>query len=123
MERAAVRDASVVVDHLISGKAIEGSLIGPGLLIAEVSSAVARLRRHGRLHPDAADHAIRTLLQLPVRSIPDAVLLPLAWRLNQVVSMADAFYVACAMLFDAPLHTNDRRLARAVAGLGVRVVS
>jgi len=77
--------------------------------------------RHGQNATQAADDALRLLTRQPVVLVSSTTLLPLAWALRNVVSMADAFYLACAMLAGCPLATRDRRLARAAVQWGVDV--
>ena len=125
-----VVDASAVVDVLLAGELgrrvaghLNDSLVAPDLVYVEVSSAFARLVRAGSVDKSAAADAMRQLARLPVAPIGNSLLLSGAWRLRDRVRMSDAFYVACAIAFRAPLLTTDARLgAAALPGVTVTVV-
>lgn len=116
-----VCDASAIIDLLLGrpsaaavARALEGqALAAPELLPVELASTLARLERGGVVSPQAADVALRDVLELPTELIDHRTLLPAAWALRGSVRVADAFYVACAAYLDAPLVTCDGRLARA----------
>lgn len=118
-----VVDASMVVDDLIAGRALDGPLVAPDHLFVECASAFARLARAGALDPSDADAAVRLLGDLPITLIPTRTLLATAWALRASVAISDAFYVACALVTGGTLLTHDRRLARAATAVGVDVQS
>ena len=68
----------------------------------------------------SATGAIADLVDWEVIRIPHRTLAPSAWRQRHDASAYDAFYVAAARAFDAPLLTADGPLSRA-AGLGIVV--
>jgi len=125
-----VVDASAVVDLLRGGDLgrrvaahLGDALVAPDLLYVEVASAFARLVRAGSLEIRAADDALRRLAHMPVSPTSASLLLSRAWQLRDRVRTADAFYVACAEIFRAPLLTTDARLgAAALPGIAVTVV-
>jgi predicted nucleic acid-binding protein len=125
-----VVDASAVVD-LLRGDALGrrvaahlgDALVAPDLLYVEVASAFARFVRTGSLDVRAADDALRRLARLAVTPTSTALLISRAWSLRDRVRVTDAFYVACAMAFRAPILTTDARLgAAALPGVTVTVV-
>ncbi len=73
-----------------------------------------------RLEDRRARFALDDLAAWPIDCIPHAALLREAWRHRHNVSAYDAFYVAAARLYDAPLLTADGPLSRAPA-LGIVV--
>jgi len=125
-----VVDASAVVDLLLRkdlGRRVAAhlsdALVAPDLLYVEVCSAFARFVRAGSVDARAADDAVRRLARLPVTPTSSSLLMTRAWQLRDRVRMADAFYVACALAFRAPLLTTDSRLgAAALPGVTVTVV-
>jgi len=125
-----VVDASAVVDHLLGGDLgqrvsaqLREPLAAPDLLYVEVCSALARLVRAGSLDEQAATEALSRLARLSITRTSTSLLVARAWRLRDRVRMSDAFYVACAMAFRAPLLTTDARLgAAALPGVAVTVV-
>lgn len=123
-----VVDASVAVEYLLRtplgrnvADAIEHAfVIAPELLDVEVLSALRRAVLKQRLTPSIAEGAIADLVGWDVVRIPHRPLARSAWRHRHNVSAYDAFYVAAARVFDAPLLTADGPLSRA-AGLGIIV--
>ena len=125
-----VVDASAVVELLLAEELgrrvaarLDDALLAPEILYVEVCSAFARLVRAGSVEQRAATDAIRRLMRLPVTSTSASLLTSRAWRLRDRVRMSDAFYVACAAAFRAPLLTTDSRLgAAALPGVTITVV-
>ena len=123
-----VVDASVAVEYLlrtrlgrnVAGEMEHAFLIAPELLDVEVLSALRRAVRQKRLAASIAHGAIADLVDWEVIRIPHRTLAPSAWRQRHDASAYDAFYVAAARAFDAPLLTADGPLSRA-AGLGIVV--
>ena len=123
-----VVDASAVVDFLIDSptgrqvkRALElaDALVGPDLLIVEVTSAVWRLVRSGVLPDGDAAVALSDLDALPLEFVPARGLLSGAWALRHRARIADAFYVALAQQLRAPLLTTDQRLIRSNPGVPI----
>jgi predicted nucleic acid-binding protein len=117
-----VVDASAVVAALTDrgeiGRWAEPLVFGdavaaPHLLPVEVASGLRRLVAHERLTGDAAALAHQDLLDLPVNLLPYDAVAERVWELRHNVTPYDAWYVAIAELFDAPLATVDDRLAAA----------
>ena len=123
-----VIDASAAVEYLLRtrlGRNVAGAiehafLIAPELLDVEVLSALRRAVLKKRLAASIAQGAIADLVGWEVVRIPHRALAPSAWRHRHNASAYDAFYVAAARVFDAPLLTADGPLSRA-AGLGIVV--
>lgn len=90
-----------------------GGLIAPHLLLVEATSVLRRLERSGTLSSVEAGSAARDLLQLDIELLPFEPFAKRIWELRENVSSDDAWYVAVAEAFGAPLATLDARLARA----------
>lgn len=104
------------LDDLIAGAA----LVAPALLDAEVMAVLRRALLRKGIEEHRARLALEDLSDWPVDRIPHADLLQEAWKHRHNVSAYDAFYVAVARLYDAPLLTADGPLSRA-PGLGILV--
>ncbi len=126
-----VIDASALLDLILLrpnasrvGDALRGQgVAAPELLLAETSSALARLERAGDLHTHDADAAIRDVVEMPMSLVGHSPLHSRAWALRRALRMSDAFYVACAELLSAPLVTSDARLAGApLSGVAITLV-
>ncbi|MEK7229520.1 MAG: type II toxin-antitoxin system VapC family toxin [Candidatus Binatota bacterium] len=123
-----VIDASVAAEFLLRttlgrkiAEIVEGAfLAAPELLDVEVLSVLRRAVLRQRLEDHRARLALDDLAAWPIDRIPHAALLREAWRHRHNVSAYDAFYVAAARLYDAPLLTADGPLSRAPA-LGIVV--
>lgn len=123
-----VIDASVAAEFLLRtplgrkiAEVVEGAfLAAPELLDVEVLSVLRRAVLRQRLEDRRARLALDDLATWPLDRVPHAVLLREAWRHRHNVSAYDAFYVAAARLYDAPLLTADGPLSRAPA-LGIVV--
>jgi predicted nucleic acid-binding protein len=124
-----VIDASAAAEFLLRtalgrkvAEFIEGAyLAAPELLDVEVLSVLRRAVLSRRLDEHRARLALDDLADWPVHRIPHAVLLREAWRHRHNLSAYDAFYVAAARLYDAPLLTTDGPLSRApVSGIVVQ---
>ena len=114
-------DSSVAVECLlrtplgikVSGIIEEAELVAPELLDVEVLSVLRRAVRQSRLDEQRALLALEDLVDWPVDRISHSRLIADAWRVRHNVSAYDAFYVAAAFAFDAPLLTADGPLSRA----------
>lgn len=129
-----VVDASVVVDwvapdadprgaanRLLRALAEQGAdVIGPRLLMEEVSNALLTGIRRGRWDGAAADRAHNLLGRLPVRLGDTPADLDRAWDLARRYDehpVYDLVYVALAERLGERLVTADRRLRDRVQGL------
>lgn len=123
-----VVDASVAAEYLLrtelgaraAGFVKGASLVAPSLLDVEVLSIARRAVLRGFLPQPRAVELLEDLAAWPIRRVAPETLLWDAWRFRQNVSAYDAFYVATAIAFEAPLLTADGPLARA-PGLGIMV--
>ena len=123
-----VIDASAAAEYLLRtplGQKLdelieEADLLAPALLDAEVMAVLRRALLQERIEEHRARLALRDLEIWPVERIPHAALLQEAWKHRHNVSAYDAFYVAVAKLYEAPLLTTDGPLSRA-PGLGIVV--
>ncbi|MFY9824265.1 MAG: type II toxin-antitoxin system VapC family toxin [Thermoanaerobaculia bacterium] len=116
-----VIDASAAVEYLLRTPLglrlqdlVDGSfLMAPALLDVEVLSVLRRAVLHRGLSEARAGLALEDLSEWPMDRIPHTTLIKEAWRHRHNVSAYDAFYVAVARLYEAPLLTTDGPLSRA----------
>ncbi|MGZ4591837.1 MAG: type II toxin-antitoxin system VapC family toxin [Actinomycetes bacterium] len=124
-----VVDASVVVDWVAPGADPEGParrlldelassgarLIGPRLLLEEVSNALLTGCRRGRWDGAATDRAFALLRELPVELLDGRDDLDRAWELSRRYDehpVYDMVYVALAERLEETLMTADEALVR-----------
>src|SRR5262249_30709252 len=107
---------------LFNRLASEGAeLLGPRLLLEEVSNALVSGIRRRRWSGAAADASHALLLQLPVRIADDRRDLVRAWELARRYDnhpLYDMIYVALAERTRNELITGDEALQRRLAHLG-----
>ena len=123
-----VVDASVASEYLLRtplglrlADLMEGAfLLAPELLDVEVLSVLRRAVLQRKVDEPRAQLAIEDLIDWHVDRVAHKALIQEAWQHRHNVSAYDAFYVAAARLYDAPLLTADGPLARAPA-LGIVV--
>ena len=123
-----VIDASAAAEYLLRTpvglrlqEIVEGAfLIAPALLDVEVLSVLRRAVLHKGLAEARAGLALEDLSTWPIDRVPHTSLIGEAWRYRHNVSAYDAFYVAVARLYGAPLLTTDGPLSRAPA-LGIEI--
>ena len=118
-----VVDASVVLDLILAQSAAEAigrrlfapteTLHAPELLDLEVLQVLRRHWRAGSLSASRGEIAVADLDDLPVVRHPHGELVERIWQLRADVTAYDAAYLALAEALDAPLVTQDARLARA----------
>jgi predicted nucleic acid-binding protein len=117
----AVVDASVAVEYLLrtelgdrlAPRLESETLIAPELLDAEVFAVLSRAVRRNELALERATQALLDLEAWGIERVPHRRLWRTAWSFRENVSGYDAFYVAAAAEYDAPLLTADGPLARA----------
>jgi predicted nucleic acid-binding protein len=124
-----VIDASAAAEYLLRtpiGRSLQelvqgAFLMAPALLDVEVLSVLRRAVLHKGLAEARAWLALEDLSDWPVDRVPHSTLVKEAWRHRHNVSAYDAFYVAVARLYEAPLLTTDGPLSRApVPGIEIR---
>ena len=125
-----VLDASALVELLLgtkSGRAIAARIADPALGLhaphladVEVTQALRRFVRDGRLDAAAGASALEDLRALDLERHPHEPLLGRVWALRDRLTACDAVYVALAEALDTVLLTCDARLAHA-PGLSRRV--
>lgn len=123
-----VVDASVAVEYLLRTELGERAaeqleretLLAPELIDVEVFAVLRRAVRARELGAQRAEQALEDLAAWDLERLPHRALWQTAWKYRANVSAYDAFYVAAAALYDAPLVTADGALARAPR-LGVLV--
>ena len=97
----------------LRNRLLDSRLFAPELVDLEVTSAIRRARRAGRIGAERALHALADLSFLPMARISHTPLLSRVWDLRDNLTPYDAVYVALAELLDATLFTRDARLSRA----------
>lgn len=95
-------------------------LIAPELIDVEVLSVMRRAVLRHNLEERRAWFALEDLRDWPIDRISHTALVREAWSHRHNVSAYDAFYVAAARIYDAPLLTADGPLSRSPA-LGIVV--
>lgn len=88
-------------------------LHAPHLLIVEVLQVLRRRVAAGVTTNAQAQTALRFLEDLDVNYHDHLILAQRAWDLRENLTAYDAMYVALAEVFEAPLLTSDKGLARA----------
>lgn len=118
-----VIDASVVVDALVTvgppGQAARAELRGlaalevPGILAAEVTSALRAMVSRAGLSPARAARALDQTCALRLVQYPFEPFSTRVWELRGNLTVYDAWYVALAERLGTELVTADQRLAGA----------
>jgi predicted nucleic acid-binding protein len=126
MSVSVVVDASLLVAALVDGGddgrwaegiLASGTLIAPQLAPVETSNVLRRLELSRKLDRLEASHAMRDLLAMDLQLVPYMPFAERVWSLRAGMRCYDAWYVAVAEAFGAPLATLDRRLAAAPGSL------
>ena len=90
----------------------------------ETLRTIRKLEAAGLVTAKGADAAVGAMCETELESVaPEPWLLDAIWDLRQNVSPYDAAYVVIAKRAGCVLVTLDKRLARACAALGVRVLA
>jgi predicted nucleic acid-binding protein len=90
-----------------------GHLVGPELLVIEVSHLLRRSVRRGALTEHDASGALADFLDIMDVFVDHVPLVPRMWELHSNVTSYDAVYVALAEALGAPLATLDQKLRNA----------
>ena len=117
-EASATTPAVLLFNRLAAGGA---ELIGPRLLLEEVSNSLVTGIRRKRWTGAAADASHALLLQLPIRLRDDARDLARGWELARRYDnhpVYDMVYVALAERVGTDLFTADEGLRQRLAHLG-----
>ena len=93
--------------------AADADQMAPQVIDVEVLGVIRAHYLRGHLDGTAAGQAVADLRDWPADRIGNRRLLDRAWELRDSVRGWDAFYIAVAEAFEAPLLTLDARLARA----------
>jgi predicted nucleic acid-binding protein len=93
--------------------AADADQMAPQVIDVEVLGVIRAHYLRGHLDGTAAGQAVADLRDWPGDRIGNRWLLDRAWELRDSVRGWDAFYIAVAEAFEAPLLTLDARLARA----------
>lgn len=93
--------------------AADADQMAPQVIDVEVLGVIRAHYLRGHLDGTAAGQAVADLRDWPGERIGNRWLLDRAWELRDSVRGWDAFYIAVAEAFEAPLLTLDARLARA----------
>lgn len=116
-----VIDASVVVAALVDSgpdgqwaeTLLTSDLAAPHLLPVEVANVLRRAVNADEITDDIASLAHADLLDLRIEFVPYEMVAVRIWELRHNLTPYDAWYVAVAELFGAPLATLDQRLVSA----------
>lgn len=91
----------------------QAPLLAPQHCFAEATNTLRRQARRGHISEPVADQAHRSLLETRLVLVDYASFAHRIWELRDNVTPHDAWYVAIAEVFEAPLATLDLRLAHA----------
>ena len=91
--------------------------LAPHIIDAEVLGVIRRHEHTGLLDTTTSRLAVDDLHDWPGERVGHRPLLRRAWELRTNIRTWDAFYVALAEAFDAPLLTLDARLASAAGAI------
>jgi predicted nucleic acid-binding protein len=119
-----VADASAIVEYLLRTEAAHGiqqfvddpdvDIHVPSLCDVEVTSALRRTLRDGRMNLRRASEALEDYIDLPLIRHSHTSLLARALELRENFTAYDAMYVALAERLGSALLTGDARLGRSV---------
>lgn len=117
----AVIDSCLAVEYLLrtdlgdkaAGQLEAETLVAPELIDPEVLSVLRRAVLGGELAQQRAAQALQDLQAWDLERVSHRRLLHAAWSFRANVSGYDAFCVATAAAYDAPLLTADGPLSRA----------
>jgi len=98
------------------------TLVGPGAIPWEIGNAFSAMLKQGRMPLDQAQRGIQIFETIPIRYVN--VDLAYALRIAHETSIYayDAYFLDCALRYDAPLLTLDRQLIRAARHVEVKVL-
>lgn len=122
-------DASCVAAYLLGEgsererDAMLDDVHAPGLVDVETTQTLRGLLRGSKISLEAAERGRSELAQLAIRRHPDSALVRRAWELRDICTTYDGLYVGLSEGLDATLITRDARLAKAVSGLVLVVMS
>ncbi len=85
----------------------------PETFYVEVGSVLRRWELHTILTAEQTAEAVRQLHAWPLRVVQVRSLFSAAWRYRHNITFADATYIALAEHLNAPLLTDDHKLAGA----------
>jgi len=107
------------IDMLWAGwRATPEAFAAPALLRYEITNALYRLGRYGRLRSSAVEEALASALNIPIQLHDEPGLHLEATRIAQRFNLPaayDAHYLALAERLAVEFWTADRRLEQAVA--------
>ncbi|MDX2377650.1 type II toxin-antitoxin system VapC family toxin [Microbacterium sp. LRZ72] len=116
LDASALAGALIATDHDArwAESTIEHErLLAPHQIFAEVANVLRRAAMAGQITAESATSAHRELLLFPFTLCEYEPFADRIWQLRESVTVYDAWYVAIAEAFDAPLVTLDLRLPNA----------
>ncbi|MCH7532900.1 MAG: type II toxin-antitoxin system VapC family toxin [Gemmatimonadetes bacterium] len=124
MMQAVVFDASAIVgfildppSHPLVVEMVENEaceILVPHVCDLEIVLALRSVVRRRLADADRARAALRHYMELPIERLSHLPFLDRVFEMRDNFSAYDAVYVALADAFEAPFHTADAQLARAV---------
>jgi predicted nucleic acid-binding protein len=125
-----VLDTSAVIAVLINEPAkgsiitatINTTLVAPGSLPWEVGNALSAMFKRGRINLDQALEALYSYEQIPVRIVDVDFEQALKLAKDFSIYAYDAYMLACAITFSAPILTLDDKLAEIANAKGIKVL-
>jgi len=125
-----VSDTSAII-AVIAGEPDKGRLVeltqgadllAPPSLHWELGNALASQLRRGRLRFEEADALLRLYQRIPIQFVDVSLAAALEIADALEVYAYDAYMIACAQKYRAPLLTLDQALGRAAEAIGVEVL-
>ena len=119
-------DASVAIKWVVTephselaSRLLDEDLAAPELWLIEVANALWARQMRGLMTPDEARSGLLELLVAPMRSLPMAGLVSLAFDMAAVLRHPayDCCYLAAAQVYGCTFVTADARLVRRAAKL------
>ena len=115
-----VLDTSGLIDFLLGAEAAAdvqalvsdaAPVAAPDLIVFETLAVLRRLVQRDALDARRAQAAVGDLGDFPIELFPSMTLRGRAFALRDILTAADALFVALAELIDEPLATKDLHLA------------
>ena len=125
-----VVDTSVIVAVLVNephkntlvGLTKGAELVAPASVHWEIGNAFSAMLKRNRIDLAQALKAIEAYHRIPIRFIDVELEDTLAIAAQHAVYAYDAYLIRCALKFNAPLLSLDKRLLQAAQQAGARVI-
>ena len=128
--RDVVIDASAIIAviadeperRLILESTVESSLLAPASVHWEIGNAFSAMLRRRRITLEQAQRAVMIYKEIPIRFVDVELLDAIEVAADRGIYAYDAYLIACADKYRAPLLTLDRGLMNAARDSGITMV-